>query len=916
MGDNKNNIKYNICTECDGSGKIDGKKCLTCNGRGVELIINGETYYWQKSMSFLHIYQRRGHILVNGIINFVLVLLGVFSILSLAYYGYLVKNPETVIKNVLWSYEQQTNYLLLIFWLGVIIFMGLVYRMNREFEKGQRVKKFFSHGTDTHSEPDLDLRIKDKKIEISACFTRDGIIAVEKTYNLARKSEEGINPLSLFISLMFFEKINIIFFRLGIDYNKLKTRISHYLKRINHQKKGDYFLKKVLLDAYLEAYNAKKEKVDVMEILVSLLKNDPLYKSEIKGGVLNEIMYEMEIDLKKIINVVEWLRINEKLRKNWNNYRHRSFFKPNGKMDRAMTAVATPHLDQFGQDLTILAKSGYLEPCIGREKEIAVIFRIFESGSAGVILTGNPGVGKNSVVEGIAQMMAAEDVPEIFQDKRFVSLSLARLISGANPEQAMGRLMGALNEAIRSGNIILFIDSIESMIGISAGKEASLDLSEVLSSSMTKHRLTVIATTTPIDYTKYVEQSALVDVFQRVAIDEPEDNEAIQILEGKTSMIEAKEKVFFSYGAVEKALYFTKRFIHDRFLPEKAINIIEEAGVFTRRKKGRNSIITVEDIAELISQKIKIPLNKLTQKESESLLNLEEKIHERMIDQADAVKAVADSLRRARVEFRDIKRPIANLLFLGPTGVGKTELAKSVAEIYFGREEDMIRIDMSEYQNKDSVDRLIGAPDNYEVSGILTEAVRKHPYALVLLDEIEKAHPDILNLFLQVMDDGRLTDNRGRTIDFTSAIIIMTSNAGTAFIQDEIKKGTDISQIKNYLMNKELKLYFRPEFLNRFDEVIVFKPLSMDDVKAIAKLMLKSSAKKMDEKGIKLEFTDDAINWIARLGYDPTFGARPLRRAIQENIDTLLAKYLISEKISRGDRAVIDKDGEIRIERD
>ncbi|MFH0856894.1 MAG: AAA family ATPase, partial [bacterium] len=610
MEDNKNNIKYNLCLECDGSGKIDGKKCPECGGRGVELIIDGECYYWDKPMSPLNIYQRRGHILINGIISFILVLLGIFGVLSLAYYAYLVKDSEAVIKNVLWSYERQQNYLVLFFWFGIVIFMGLVYRMNREFEKGKKVRKKNSlDGNNAEAGKSVASlqRAGNIKTEISGCFTQDAISVVERTYNYARKSRSGINPLNFLISLMFFEKINIIFFRLGIDYGKFKLEISRYLRRLDTEKQGDYFLKKVLLDAYVESYNAKKDKVDVPEILVSLLKNDSLYPSDIKGGVINEIMYELEVDLKKIVNVVEWLRINERLRKNWNKYRNRSFFKPKGKMDRAMTAVATPNLDQFGQDLTLLAKLGYLAPCIGREKELAAIFRIFESGSAGVILAGNPGVGKNSIVEGIAQMMAAEDVPESWQDKRLVSLSLARLISGANPEQAMERLLGALNEIIRARNIILFIDSVEDMIGISAGREGSLDLSEVLSSSMTKHNLTVIAATTPMDYSKYIEQSALVDVFQKVSIEEPEDNEVIQIMEGKTGGIEAKEYVYFSYGAIEKALYFAKRFIHDRFLPEKAINIIEEAGVFARKKKGRNSIITSDDIAELISQKIKIP---------------------------------------------------------------------------------------------------------------------------------------------------------------------------------------------------------------------------------------------------------------------------------------------------------------------
>lgn len=916
------NIKYNICSQCNGNGSVEKKICSKCDGHGAELIIGDSTFFWNRGMTPLHIYQRNAHRIIDSAINFALMVLSILGLLSLGYYIYLIKDFEAVFAQVFLldlifpqSVPFKANYLMSGFWVGVIFFLYLVYRLNNAAQKGQKVKKNFSYVESIKNEKILEER-QNKKTEISPAFTNDAINLIEKIHRISRKTGRGINPLDILVSMMFCEKISIIFFRLGITYDQLKLEISRKLSHLNNDyQDGDYFLKRLLLDAYLEAFNAKREKVGVEEIFISLLKNDKLYPAGIKEGLINDIMYELEINFQKAINVVEWLRINEKLRKNWNLYRKRAFLKPKGTMNRAMTAVATPMLDQFSQDLTSLAKYGYLAPCVGREKEIMAFFRIFESGSRGIILTGNPGVGKNTIVEGVAQMMAAEDVPDNFKDKRLVSLSIARLVSGAAPEQAMERLLRATTEAARARNVILFIENIESLIGISAGREGSLDLSEVLTSSMAKYNLMVIATTTPLHYTKYVEQSSLVDVFQRIEIDEPQDDDVICILEAKAGVIESKNSTFFSYGAMEAALKYSKRFIHDRFLPEKAINLIEEAGVFVRKRKGKNSVILDSDIAELISQKVKVPLAKITEKESEKLMNLEGKIHNRVVNQIQAVKAVSDALRRARVEFRDIKRPISNLLFLGPTGVGKTELAKTVAEVYFGSEEDMIRIDMSEYQNKESIDRLIGAPDDYQVTGILTEAVRKHPFALLLLDEIEKAHPDILNIFLQVMDDGRATDNRGRVIDFTNVILIATSNAGTSFIQDEIKKGTEIEEIKSMLMNRELKAIFKPEFLNRFDGIIVFKPLSMENVREIAQLILKSSAKRMDEKGIKLEVKSSAIDWIARLGYDPLFGARPLRRAVQENIDTLLADYLISGRVKRGDTVTIDKEGEVRIEK-
>ncbi|MFH1192344.1 MAG: ATP-dependent Clp protease ATP-binding subunit [bacterium] len=915
MSSQPNNIKYNLCLECNGKGKKDKKQCLRCHGRGLELVIDEHTYYWDLGMSPLQIYQRKAHKFIDKLINFILLILSFLAVLSLFYYLYLIKDADKILNVFLYGESSRSSYLLAIFWAGFLLFLYFFYRLSMESESIGKVDKKKSYAEEVRDEKVF----KDKReIEISSSFTEQAVNLVEKIYRMAGGGKEKIfkiNPLDILIALMFFEKVKFVFFRLGLDYESLKLEMSKRFSGLDREyADSEYFLKRILLDAYLEAYNGKKEKADVDDILVSLINNEILYPSIFKDGVINDILYSLEVDRNKLYNVIEWIRINDEIFKNWQRFRRKSFFKPKGNMNKAMTAIATSILDQFSQDLTVLAKYGYLSPCIGREKELADIFRIFESGQKGVILTGNPGVGKNAIIEGIAQMMVAEDVPESWQDKRLISLSLARLVSGANPLESIDRLLRAVNEAARSGNIILFIDSIESMIGISAGREGSLDLSEVLTSGMKKYNLIVLATATPMDYAKYIEPSGLIETFTRISIDEPEDNDAIKILEAKTSLIESKDKVFFTYSAIEQALFFSKRFMHDRFLPEKAIDVIEEAGIYVKKKKGKNSLILAEDIAELVSQKTNIPLNKITEKESEKLINLEDKIHERVINQVEAVKAVADSLRRARVEFRDIKRPIANLLFLGPTGVGKTELAKTVAEVYFGLEDSMIRLDMSEYQNKDSLDRLIGAPDNYEVTGLLTEQVRKKPFSLLLLDEIEKAHPDILNLFLQVMDDGRLTDNRGRVIDFTNLIIIATSNAGTAFIQEEIKKNSSMEGIKTALMNRELKLSFRPEFLNRFDEIIVFKPLTMDNVKEIARLMLRSSANRMKEKGIKLEFTDDMIDWISRIGFDPVFGARPLRRAIQENIDTLLAKYLISGKVFRGSRVIIRGGGEVEIE--
>ncbi|MFC1613329.1 AAA family ATPase [Patescibacteria group bacterium] len=912
-------IQNIICQNCDGNGTKNSRQCPECNGKGLEAIIENKIYYWGMSMSRIFIYQRALKKNIDKFINFILIIFTGLGLFSLGIYIYLLKDFNQIIKNLfLPNYSENYAILILFFWMGLLPFMYLVHRLERLSNQGTKVKKKISYLDDEIPKKNIDdyndLR-KKEKIDISSAFTQNAIKVIEDIYKFINKNgNKNINPFILLTSLLQQDRISIIFLRLGVDYARLKDQTIKGMTEMRWSKQGEYFLKKILLDAYIEAYLSKQDKVDVEELLISLIKNDALCLDNSKKSVIIDMLYELEIDSQKLINVVEWLRIRELMYKNQRKYRKKAFLKPKGVMNKAMTSVATPILDRYSQDLTFLAKYGYLFPCIGRKLEIQSIFRAIESGRNGVILSGDIGVGRSAIISGIAQSMVAEDVPKAWQDKRLVSLSIARLVSGANPQNAMERLSRAIDEVMHSKNIILVIENIEGMIGISSGSSgSSLDLSEVLTSIMSKSNLIVIATTTSQDYTKYIEKSILEEVFYKINIEEPEDNELIQILESKTIEIESKNKVFFSYGALEKALIYAKRFIHNKFLPAKAIDLIEETGVFVKKNKGSKSIILAEDVAKLVSQKIKIPLTKITGAEGDKLVNLENRIHKRMIDQVEAVKAVASALKRARVEFRDIKRPIANLMFLGPTGVGKTELAKTVAEVYFGDEKEMIRIDMSEYQNKDSIDRLIGAPDDYGISGLLTEQVRKNPFSLILLDEIEKAHPDILNIFLQVFDDGRLTDNKGRVIDFSNVIIIATSNAGTSFIQEEIKKAVEVNEIRKALISRELKKYFRPEFLNRFDSIVVFKPLSIGDIKEIAKLMLKSSAEQMDKKGIKLEVDDQALDWIANLGYDPVFGARPLRRAIQNNIDTVLAEYLIERKVKRGDKVLIKGAGEFII---
>ncbi|MFA6953012.1 MAG: ATP-dependent Clp protease ATP-binding subunit [Patescibacteria group bacterium] len=623
----------------------------------------------------------------------------------------------------------------------------------------------------------------------------------------------------------------------------------------------------------------------------------------------------MAIDETKLRNVVAWINITHRMSKAYQNWRGKAKYRSKGGMNRAFTAIATPMLDSCSHDLTQLARSGMLTQCIDRSKEFEEIYRVIESGRQNPVLVGLPGVGKTSIVEGLAYRMVADEVPPALQDKRLVSISIASLVGSSGRQGELEEKFNiVLNEVTRSGNIVLYIDNIQNLMGLTTEGGSKMDLAEMFAQALGRHAFMAIATTNPVDEHRYLEKSSLVSVFQRVAVNEVDTNGGIQILEGKVGVIENKQQVLFGYDAIEKAVTLSQRYIHDRYLPEKAVTLAEEAAVYVHKTRGRGSIISGEDVAAIVSEKTNVPVTQVTEAETEKLLHLEDRIHERVIGQEEAVKAVSSALRRARAELRDARRPIANFLFLGPTGVGKTELAKAVAEVYFGDEKAMIRLDMSEYQVQSSLARLIGNPNTGE-GGFLTEAIRKNPFTLLLLDELEKAHPDILNVFLQVMDDGRLTDNAGRTIDFTNIIMIATSNAGTSIIQAGINAGEALESIKQRLIEKELAQYYRPEFLNRFDAIIVFKPLDFNQVIAIAKLMLKQLSGILKEKGVSLRVTEPAVVELAEKGFDPQFGARPLRRALQEHVDNALANALLTGKLARRDVAVLEPGGIVRVEK-
>jgi len=746
-----------------------------------------------------------------------------------------------------------------------------------------------------------------KPIDITRFFDPGSIKSLESAFHIATKFGHGaVEPLHIFIGCLEEDVVSILFARLGVSFEKLQDPLG---RRLSTRQLGTLSgcsaeSNDVLMQAFLGAYFQDRDEVGALELFAQAYVHDPF---------IQELLSDQNIDENQFANMVEWLRINEKMREQYARFQKAAAFKPTGPMNRAMTSVATPMLDAFSEDLTTAAVYGRLPMLIGRDQEIEEAFRVIEGGRESVVLVGPEGVGKGSVLAGIAQLMVEERVPDLLKDKRLVRLSIPHLISGVSAEAAQERMLLALDEVAKSLNIILAISDIEQMTGVSTGGSATADLAALLVDFLSRGSTFAIATTTPQAYTSNVERSVLGRIFQKVLVNEPEEKEAIHVLESKIGGIEYEQKVIFTYGAVEKAVMLSDRYMHEMYLPKKAIVIAKEVAQDVFKRKGEQGIVTAEDVAKIVSVKTGVPVTNVQEDEKQKLLHLEEEMHGRVIGQDEAVKAVAAALRRARADLRSSKRPIASFLFLGSTGVGKTELAKTLAATYFGSEQSMVRVDMSEYQDVRSMDRLIGAPGSNS-GGIFSEAVRERPFSIVLLDELEKAAPDILNVFLQILDDGRVTDAAGRVIDFTNTIIIATSNAGTQYIQDAVQKGEAMEDIKTHLVEEELRGIYRPEFLNRFDGIVVFKPLAQEQIVEITKLMIKQVAKRLEAKGIGFDVTDAAVQELTQKGYDPKFGARPLRRVVQEEVDNAIANALLEGKVKRRDTIILDAGGQMRIQ--
>ena len=720
--------------------------------------------------------------------------------------------------------------------------------------------------------------------------------------------------------------------------------------------------KRVIENAFLEARKLGSEFIGTEHLLIGIMREG--------DSVAVRIMMDLNINPQKLYNEIVKV-INE------DENAGASEKQPKGKARGSYNQ--TPTLNQYGTDLTKKATEGKLDPVIGRKDEIQRVIQILSRRTKNnPCLIGEPGVGKTAVAEGLAEKIIAEDVPEMLKNKRVVSLDIASMVAGAKYRGDFEeRIKKCLEEVKKAGDVILFIDEVHTIVGAGSA-EGAVDAANILKPLLARGEVQVIGATTLNEYRKYIEKdSALERRFSPVTVGEPTNEETIEILKGIRDRYEAHHNVKITDEAIKAAVELSTRYINDRFLPDKAIDLVDEAASRVKMRtytqpdtlkkleeeisamnkekddaikvqdfekaaglrdkiniekeklqkekekwesKNTKSITTLteEDIAEVVASWTGVPVKKLTQTENEKLRNLEQTLHQRVIGQNEAVDAVAKAIRRGRVGLKDPNRPIGSFLFLGPTGVGKTELSKALAESLFGNEDAMIRIDMSEYMEGHSVSKLIGSPPGYvgfDEGGQLTEKIRRKPYSVILFDEIEKAHPDVMNMLLQILDDGRLTDAQGRTVNFKNTVIIMTSNIGARLITDKTTLGfsakdkKDESQkeyetIKKDVMG-ELKKQFRPEFINRIDEIIVFHKLNDEDIKQIIDIMLNQVTKRMAEKGYELEIDNSVKELIAKKGVDTNYGARPLKRAIQNILEDKIAEEILDGNIKPNKKAVI-----------
>lgn len=896
------------CPTCGGSGTVRDQRqawsaCPTCRGAGTAVWLGGQWWAWRHPLNDLSILERRVERILRTLVN---ITLAVFCVGSLFVGGTIILQAvdwANVPSELVTQGPGPT-----IWWLGVLFGLYLIYRLVRARDLRPMIPLTLAEVPPPATTPwgaPKDLR------DFSPLFASAAMTIIERAWQLAFQHRgENVTPLHILDILRLHPAVASMIVRIGSHPERIHDAIQkHHAAQPATQGTPE-------LSTGTHALFAHALRIAAEDRHLTVTPSSLFAAIAAIDDAVRDILDAAGIDPKTLQAGVAWLRVQEHLATKASEYAIRAARKPKGKIDRAYTARATPLLDRIGMDLTRLARDGRLPYIVGREDAVATILRVMSSARRSVMIVGDTGVGKTTVLQALAERMSAEDVPEQLQDKRLVAISAGDLVSGAlSADVIETRVQLLIGEVSAAGNIILAIDHFDQLVGLSSSGGA-LDAANLFLQAMNDGAFLGVVTANRDAARTFLDRGIVAGSLERIDLQEMSAAEALIAVESRIGALEYRHHVFFTYQAIAQAVELSHRYLHEQTLPGKALELLSEAAATATQAKGKNSLVTGDDVAQIVTQRTHTPVSAAQSDERERLLHLEERMHQRIIGQSEAVTAVANALRRARAELRDAKRPIATFLFVGPTGVGKTELAKTLAEVYFGGEETMVRLDMSEYQDASSVSRLIGAPPGYAgagTGGTLTEAVRRKSFSLILLDELEKAHPDVWNIFLQVFDDGRLTDSTGRTIDFTNAIIVATSNAATGYIQDRLQQGTALETVKKELINGQLQQTFRPEFLNRFDNIILFTPLSMIEVQQIVRLMVAEIAKQLEVKNIHFTASPEAIAELAQAGYDPQFGARSLRRTVQEKVDNALATILLEGRLERRDTAVLEAGGAIRI---
>ncbi len=777
-----------------------------------------------------------------------------------------------------------------VFWSGALVYLMFL----REKFRDKRLKEQL---------PIIEEIKKKKNIYIEKYFTDLILHIIDLSIiDATKKKVSGFYPLFLLKRMMKLERVMILFTRLAISTKTISNTIDKIIKENKiPENQREFSLRNLAHKSFDIAVRKNLSKVTELEVMEALVETD---------NIVKDLLIDYGISDKEIKGAIEWIYESERIIKKKAVEVRNRFKRTKHWKNQIWTSTVTPLLDTVGRDLTQEAMGFY--PLVGREDEMKQIFNILESDTYGIILVGEQGVGITKIIEGIAQKIITRNVPKSLFDKRVLTMSVGKVLALSQGGKVKKIINQLIYEIQRSGNIILVLEDLPSILSVNT-EDASIILEQLLLEIVNNKNVVLIGSA---DHETYKQtKSPLVSAMQVVEIDELSENETLKVLQNMAPYLELEYGVFITYQSLFAVVELSK-YLHDLAQPAQSVRLLRQ--ICQMVSASKNKLITKEIVQREISKMANLPLQTASGSETDVLVNLENIIYEKYINQSEAVSAVASSLRRARADITNKKRPIGTFLFLGPTGVGKTYLAKRLSEIYFNSEDRMIRLDMSEYQETQAIRNLIGAPKgttDTSDEGVLIESLKKNPFSVILLDEFEKAHPDVHNIFLQIMEDGRLTSSKGIVYDFTHTIIIATSNAGAVRIQELVESGKDIEYIKETLKKEELNKYFKPELLNRFDNIVVFKPLSYEHIKSVAKILLDELVGRFKDKGIDLEYSKTAIETLSEEGYNSTQGARPLKRVIQNKIEDKIAKLILSNELRSRDKIVLDDNLDVIIKK-